>query len=73
MQFGIYGESSVKVELISLVIPCDNEEATIQEFYGRASTLAESMMAYRFEFLNVSDGSTDDEVEIYSAEKVRLE
>jgi hypothetical protein len=44
----------------------------IIEFHRRASTLSESMMAYLFEFLYVDDGSTDVEVEIYSAENVRL-
>ena len=57
----------MKVELISLVIPCYNEEATIKEFHRRASTLAESMMTYRFEFLYVNDGSTDNTGAILNA------
>jgi glycosyltransferase involved in cell wall biosynthesis len=47
------------VELISVVIPCYNEEPTVEEFHRRASALAKSMNTYRFEFLYVNDGSTD--------------
>jgi len=46
-------------ELISLVIPCYNEEAVIEEFYRRSQALAGSLSQYRFEFIFVNDCSTD--------------
>ena len=49
----------MKIELISFVIPCFNEEGTIEEFYRRAIVLANSMAPLRFEFLFVNDGSKD--------------
>jgi dolichol-phosphate mannosyltransferase len=47
------------VELISLVIPCYNEEATIEEFYRRSQAIADSLSQHRFEFIFVNDCSTD--------------
>jgi glycosyltransferase involved in cell wall biosynthesis len=49
----------VKVELISIVIPCYNEEATIEEFYRRSQSVADSLPQRRFEFIFVNDCSTD--------------
>ena len=47
------------VELISLVIPCYNEEATIEEFYRRSQAVADSLSQHGFEFIFVNDGSAD--------------
>ena len=47
------------VELISLVIPCYNEEATIEKFYRRSQAVADSLSQHRFEFIFVNDCSTD--------------
>jgi dolichol-phosphate mannosyltransferase len=49
----------VKIERISLVVPCYNEEATLEEFYKRAKALADSMAPYQFEFIFVNDCSSD--------------
>ena len=49
----------MKIELISLIIPCFNEEDTIAEFYKRAVTVSETMRPREFEFIFVNDGSTD--------------
>lgn len=53
------GDPFVMVELISLVIPCYNEEATIEEFYRRSQAIADSLSQRRFEFIFVNDCSTD--------------
>jgi dolichol-phosphate mannosyltransferase len=45
--------------MISLIIPCYNEEATVEAFYDRARLLADSMQPRTFEFIFVNDCSTD--------------
>lgn len=45
--------------LVSLVVPCFNEEEVIVETHRRLVALAASQPAYRFEFLFVDDGSHD--------------
>jgi dolichol-phosphate mannosyltransferase len=50
----------VKVKLISIVIPCYNEEATVYEFYHRICALSAAMEPMKFEFIFVNDGSTDE-------------
>lgn len=50
----------MKVKLISLVIPCYNEAATINEFYRRAKKMADLTEAREVEFIFVNDGSTDE-------------
>lgn len=45
--------------LVSLVVPCFNEEEVIAETHRRLATFAESQPGYRFEFLYVDDGSHD--------------
>ena len=49
----------MKVKLISMVIPCYNEESTVEAFYQRAKLLADSMQPRKFEFIFVNDCSTD--------------
>ena len=41
--------------LVSFVVPCFNEQETVEEFYKRASAVAETLPAYQFEFLFVND------------------
>ena len=50
----------MKFKRISLVVPCYNEEATVEEFYKRARALADSMSPYEFEFVFVNDCSCDE-------------
>ena len=45
--------------LISLVVPCFNEEDVIVEAHRRLAALADSQPDYRFEFLFIDDGSRD--------------
>jgi dolichol-phosphate mannosyltransferase len=46
-----------RLELLSVVAPVYNEEATIEEFYSRICAALEGL---RFELLLVDDGSSDD-------------
>ena len=49
----------MKIKLISLIIPCFNEEDTVGEFYHRAQALSVTMRPRKFEFIFINDGSTD--------------
>lgn len=46
-------------KLVSLVVPCFNEEAVIAETHRRLAALAAAQPDYRFEFVFVDDGSRD--------------
>ena len=50
----------MKINLISVIIPCFNENETIEEFLQRIYSVASSMENYTFEFIFVNDGSTDE-------------
>lgn len=45
--------------VISLVVPCYNEEAAIPYFYREIVKLAETMQNQEFEFIFIDDGSSD--------------
>lgn len=45
--------------LISLIIPCYNEAASLPIFYQELCKVADALNEYSFEFLFVDDGSTD--------------
>lgn len=53
--------NSIAVErnLVSLVVPCFNEEEVIVETHRRLSALADAQPDYVFEFLFIDDGSCD--------------
>lgn len=44
---------------VSIMVPCYNEEAVLEQFYARTSAVARGLPDYDFEFLFVNDGSTD--------------
>lgn len=50
--------------LISLVIPCFDEEEVIVETHRRLTALADSQSEYAFEILYIDDGSRDDTLRI---------
>ena len=53
------------MDLISLVVPCFNEESTIPIFYREINKVAEKMHTYAdFEFIFVNDGSKDGTINI---------
>lgn len=49
----------MEAKLVSLVVPCFNEEEVIAETHRRLVALADSQPDYQFEFLFVDDGSRD--------------
>lgn len=50
---------AVERNLVSLVVPCFNEEEVIAETHRRLSALADTRPDYTFEFLFIDDGSRD--------------
>ena len=51
-------------QLISILVPCYNEEAALPVFYDRTSKVINSINRYEFQFVFVNDGSTDDTLRI---------
>ncbi len=51
-------------KLISLIIPCHNEELAITYLYDELKRVSGQMPNYNFEFLFIDDGSTDKTVDI---------
>lgn len=47
------------MRLISIIVPCYNEQETLPLFYEEIIKIAEAMNENRFEFLFVDDGSSD--------------
>ena len=45
--------------LISLLVPCYNEEAALPIFYDRVVAIINNISKYNFQFVFVNDGSTD--------------
>lgn len=45
--------------LVSLIIPCYNEEKVIQLFYNEIVKVSEQLTDYNFEFIFIDDGSKD--------------
>lgn len=53
--------------LVSIVVPCYNEEEVISETYRRLSALALSQSSYEFELIFIDDGSRDRTLELLRA------
>ena len=51
-------------KLISVVVPCYNEQEVLHMFYDEMSRVAGEMTAYDFEFIFVNDGSRDNTLKI---------
>jgi len=47
-------------KLISLISPCYNEEANIDELYSRVSTMVSRLSHYDFEYIFIDNASTDN-------------
>lgn len=52
------------MKLLTCVVPCYNEEQTINLFYDEIIKVAEIMDSLEFEFLFIDDGSTDNTLSI---------
>lgn len=53
-----------KKDLISIVVPCYNEQESLPIFYKEITKVAKDMKTVNFEFLFINDGSTDKTLEI---------
>ena len=51
------------MKLITLIVPCYNEEATIDLFYGQVCQCMADLPQYDFEVLCIDDGSKDRTLE----------
>lgn len=51
---------NVKKKLVSIVIPCYNEEKNIERFEKELISICEKIKDYEFEYIAVDDGSTKD-------------
>ena len=51
-------------KLISVIVPCYNEQEVLHMFYDEISRVAGEMSAYDFEFIFVNDGSRDNTLNI---------
>lgn len=51
-------------KLISIIVPCFNEQESIEIFHAEASKVLEGIEGYDFEILYVDDGSKDKTLEI---------
>jgi len=55
---------NIGADLISLVVPCFNEETALPFFYEEAARVADLLSDYNFEFIFVDDGSKDKTLEV---------
>ena len=58
-------------KLITLIIPCLNEEKSLPFLFRRLDGLAENLAKYELEFLFINDGSCDDTLKILRQEAAR--
>lgn len=57
------GESRMAAsKQISIIVPCYNEEETVQHFYEEIIKVTNQISGYKFEFIYVNDGSNDKTV-----------
>ena len=47
------------MKLISIVVPCYNEEETVEIFYRETEKINQMLQGYLFEYIFVNDGSKD--------------
>ena len=55
------------MKLISIVVPCYNEEEALPLFYNEVLHVTRSMPEYRFEFIFINDGSKDGTLRVLKA------
>ncbi len=52
------------MDVISIVVPCYNEEKALPIFYGMVCDIVDNMPGVKFELVLVNDGSSDDTAEV---------
>lgn len=55
------------MKTISILVPCYNEEAVLEDFYRRTAEVTDGLPGYAFIFLFVNDGSSDRTLDIMKA------
>lgn len=55
------------MDLLSIIVPCCNEEAAVEEFYRRTAAVCAGLPEVEVEYLFVDDGSTDRTLEALRA------
>jgi polyisoprenyl-phosphate glycosyltransferase len=60
-------DTSKPEPMLSVVVPCFNEEAIIPELYRRLTNACRDVVGNEYEILFVNDGSTDDTLSIMQA------
>ena len=48
------------MKTVSIIIPCYNEEPTLNILYNALVEMSDSLKNYKFEYLFVNDGSKDN-------------
>ena len=51
-------------KIISVVVPCYNEEEVIKDFYTEVARVFEKLKNYKYELVFVNDGSKDKTLDI---------
>ena len=54
----------MKKKMLSVVVPCYNEESSLPHFYKEITKIAKKMKELDFEFIFVNDGSKDNTLEV---------
>ena len=52
------------MELLSIIVPCFNEETTVERFFARTSAVCAGLADVRVEYIFVDDGSRDNTLPI---------
>jgi glycosyltransferase involved in cell wall biosynthesis len=52
------------MKTVDLVVPCYNESTVLELFFAETSKVVETMPGYRFRFIFIDDGSSDDTLKI---------
>lgn len=60
-------------KLISIIVPCYNEQETVERFYEEIIKVTNEINGYEFEFVYVNDGSKDQTVPLIKASREKDE
>lgn len=58
------GYEHTNKKIISILVPCYNEEVVLNQFYQRLSQVITNIPQYDFQFMFINDGSKDRTLDI---------
>lgn len=58
------GYEHTNKKIISILVPCYNEEVVLNQFYQRLSQVITNIPQYDFQFMFINDGSKDQTLDI---------